>query len=396
MALLGDALFPETSTREFFVEELGGRLDVTTDYDSLTVTMTARASEFERLVELLRTAVINTQLSAEGVGKLREARARVIRETGISPALIADRAIAVRLFGQYPYGRPSGGAVETLARIDRADLMLARERFLNPNNATIAVIGGVDAARALRALRQLLGSWRKSDTVIPSTFRQPDAPDARTLLIDLPGAETVEVRLATRGLARSDSDYAAAALLALLARDRWQSVLPELSKSAFFVRHEAHTLPGMFVMGAAIRPASASSALEAARNVLRSLVTTPATPVEMERLKSEAIAALNKQAERPEAIADLWLDSETFKLNSIEDQARVINRLTPIDVQGTAARLFRNADIATIAVGSVAQLKPDFERTGKVEISGETIAPKPAPSSTPMTAPTPAPVRKPN
>ena len=57
MALLGDLLFPDPTTREYFTEEMKGRLNVTTDYDSITITMQGRAREFERIIEVLRTAV---------------------------------------------------------------------------------------------------------------------------------------------------------------------------------------------------------------------------------------------------------------------------------------------------------------------------------------------------
>ena len=38
------------------------------------------------------------------------------------------------------------GSPEDVARVDRADLMQARDRFLNSNNATLAIIGGVTKA----------------------------------------------------------------------------------------------------------------------------------------------------------------------------------------------------------------------------------------------------------
>jgi predicted Zn-dependent peptidase len=371
MALLGDALFPDPAAREYFADELGGRLEVTTDYDGIEVTLAGRASEFERIVDLLRTALVNTQLSDEVISRLREARSKVVRETSIAPANIADRAISARLFGEYPFGRPSAGSTETLGRIVRADLLFARERFLNPNNATLVVIGGVEERRAMRALRQLLGMWRKSDSTVPATFRQPEAPDGRTLVYDLPGSETAEVRLATRGLTRADRDYAAAALLALLARDRWQAALPELGKSAFFVRHEAHALPGLFVMGASVRATDAARALETARGVLRDLYTVQPTAAELAHARAEAIAVLNKQTERPDTLADAWLDGETFKTGTLGDQARAIGSLTPTDLQRVAIRLFRDASIASVAVGNAAQFRTELERTGKVEISGE-------------------------
>src|SRR5882672_7097078 len=196
MALLGDILFPDPATREYFTEEMQGRLNVTTDYDSLTITMHGRAAEFERIVEILRTALVTTQLTPENVAKVREGRIKIVKETGISPSTVADRAIAARLFGDFPYGRPYGGSVESLERVDRPDLMLARDRFLNPNNSTLTIIGGIQSKRAMRALRQLLGVWRKSEQLVPATFRQASAPDARTLIVNAPADQSVEVRLA--------------------------------------------------------------------------------------------------------------------------------------------------------------------------------------------------------
>src|SRR6185312_446795 len=81
MALLGDILFPDPSTREYFTEEMQGRLNVITDQDSMTITMQGRAREFERIVEILRTAVVTTQLTPENVAKVREGRIKVIKET---------------------------------------------------------------------------------------------------------------------------------------------------------------------------------------------------------------------------------------------------------------------------------------------------------------------------
>ncbi|MDQ3820730.1 MAG: insulinase family protein, partial [Acidobacteriota bacterium] len=285
MALLSDALFPDPTTREYFTEELGGRVEVTTDLDSINVTLTGRASEFERIVELLRTALISTQLTPDIIAKLRDARIKTVRELNISPALLADRAAARRLFGDYPYGRVWTGTPDSLARIERADLLLARERFLNPNNSSLVVIGGVDEARAMRTLRRLLGGWEKSNLQVPATFRQPDAPDARTLIVDLPLTDAAEVRLAVRGLARSDKDYASATLLTLLARDLWLSTEPDLAKSAYYVRHESHVLPGIFIMGASVPAASASATLADARKVLQQLSKGGATQAALDKAK---------------------------------------------------------------------------------------------------------------
>src|SRR5947207_590649 len=193
MSLLGDLLFPDPVTFEYFKDELNGRLAVTTDFDAIEVTLQGKATDYDRIVDTIRTAVISTALTPENVTKLRDAKIKVLMDKKLSPAEIADLTIRERLFGTFPYAKDPRGTPITLSRIERADLMLARDRFLSPNNATLVIIGGVDEKRAMRTLRQLLGGWRKSEEVVPASFRQPAAVDNRTLVADLPGVSTTEV-----------------------------------------------------------------------------------------------------------------------------------------------------------------------------------------------------------
>jgi zinc protease len=375
MALLGDILFPDPSTREYFTEEMQGKLNVTTDYDSLNITLQGRASQFERIIEILRTALVTTQLTSENVTKMREARMKLVKETAVSPAALADRAISARLFGDFPYGRPYGGSLESLARIDRADLMLARDRFLNPNNATLTIIGGVQPTRAIRSLRQLLGNWRKSEQLVPSTFRQPTPPDPRTLIINSASDQSVEIRLAVRGLARQDADAPAATILAGLAAARWLKSVPELARKPVFVRHDAYTLPGMLVMGATVDNVLAGKTLSSAKEVLQSLASNPVTTAELEQVRSEIVAQANKDLASSDGAANAWLENDTYNLPSVSERMRALNGVTPADVQRVASRLLRDGAIASVVLGNSEVLKAQSERLGKIEIMGE-VPPK--------------------
>jgi hypothetical protein len=105
----------------------------------------------------------------------------------------------------------------------------------------------------MKTVRQLLGPWRKSEQIVPTTFRQPTPPDPRALIVNVPGP-SVEVRLAVRGVSRSDPDYYVANVLAKLAQQRWQGTAPELASQPIFARSDAYVLPGAFVMGATVKP----------------------------------------------------------------------------------------------------------------------------------------------
>ena len=355
MALLGDVLFPDPATREYVTEQLGGQLVVSTNYDGIDVLVSGRATEFERIVELLRGALVTTQLTPENVARVRAARIKHLSEKPRSAAEIADRAIAARLFGNFPYGRSPGGSLESLSKIDRADLMWARERFLNADNATLVVIGGVAKPRAMRTLRQLIGPWQKSDRTVPETFRQPSPPDARVLVLNQVAATSAEIRLAVRGLARSDRDAVAADMLSQIVRARWQTAVPALFST--FVSHGAHNLPGSFVLGASTPNASTPRAMAAAREILQTLAQNGPTVAELESARSAMLAEINRRASQPETIAETWLDIKTYKLAAANAQANAVSSLTVGDLQRVAGRLFKDASIARVVVGDLEQLK---------------------------------------
>ena len=370
MALLADILFPDPATHEYF-EQMDGNLSVVTNYDSITITMRGKASELERIIEILRNGLVATPLTPDVVASVRNGRVKIAKDTAVSLEMLADRAIASRLFGEFPYGRPAAGSAESIARVERADLMLARDRFLNPNNATLAVTGGVQTPRVMRALRQLLGNWRKSEQIVPSTFRQPLPADARAVVLNAPGDESAEIRLAVRGLARSDRDTPVANLLAYVVQQRWERAVPELTRARVLVRHEARVMPGIFVMGASARTESAAKAILSARDILKRLASEPVTADEFDEAKSKAIAATNSAVAQPEGTLEAWLDLDTYKMLSVNEEIKALQSTTTADVQRVAAKLLGENQIAIVVVGNSEMLRASLEREIPIEVLGE-------------------------
>ena len=382
--LLADALFPDPSTGQYVAEELGGRLDVRADYDATEITISGDAARFDSLVEVVRNALLQMRLTPDEVRRLKEARAKLLGGQAETAAAKADRAAAARLFGSYPYARAAEGTAESIARVERADLMLARDRFLNPNNSLLVVVGPVETTRAMRVFRQFLGPWRKSDEIVPATFRQPAAPDPRALVVAVPGATEAEVRLAVRGLPRSDNDHRALAGLAIVARQRWLAALKDVAPEKVFARHEPHALAGLFRMGATVPTPRAAEAVESARGALRSLATTPVTAAEFETARRE-LSASSQNARDPEyASAEDWLDSLAHG-RPAGDSPRAFETLTPGDIQRIAARLFRDAAVAAVVACDAAALRASLAGLpGGIE---EVPAGKAAPAAPSQTTP---------
>lgn len=314
MQLLADILFNEQS-RSYFAEDLGGRLNVETSLDFIEITATGRAANFEGILDTVRTAVTNPLITPENFKKTRNARLKNIAENQPSAAEIADGAARRRLFGEFfPYGKAVSGTPETLAKIDYADLLQARDRLMTSDNATIAIIGNVDAKYALRAVKQFFGSWRKADKSVPSTFRQPDAPAKEFQIVKMPALERAEIRFALRGAARNSADFAAAEILTEILRRRWQNALPADLKQNAFVRHEPHVLPGVVIFGASIGGGYAESSLNPAQAAFAKILSEPISNNEFADSKNGLSLSLGNGLRTAEYYAQNSFDADTFKL----------------------------------------------------------------------------------
>jgi hypothetical protein len=211
------------------------------------------------------------------------------------------------------------------------------------------------------------------------------APDAATLIVNAPGDESAEIRVATRGLSRADRNAASANILAGVARQRWLALIPELARAPFFVRHEPRQLPGVFIMGATVNNNIAAKTLAAAKTVLRSLVTTPATAAELEQARGEAVVVATKALSQSDGMATAWLDIDTYHLGSIEEQLKTLRSVTPKDLQQTAISLFGKGAVAAVAVGNSTQLKTILEHDAPVELLGEIPPQEKSPKTKPTT-----------
>ena len=169
-------------------------------------------------------------------------------------------------------------------------------------------------------------------------------------------------------------------MLASIARERWLRSYPELKTGAFFVRHDAYALNGIFLMGATVATNSAGKALETAREVIRSLASTPPSIAEVTGARNELLAVLGK-ADVDDANSELWLDADAFEIKHPVEPSRRVSDLAPADAQRIAAKLFREAANATIAVGNAAQLSAQLTGNGGAEVLGATSTTEPTPAA---------------
>ena len=336
MTLLADSFFPNEGTREFYREDLGGSLDVTVNYDFIQINASSKPDQFLTMLESVAGAMAAPTIDKESTPKLVAKRLEKLKESEKDPSYLANLAAARQLFGTFPYGRPEMGSQESVSKIVFADLLDAKQRFLGADNATVAISGNVDPAVAFRAARRYFGAWLKSDKLVPSTFKQPDAPDTKLVTISSEAGSGTIVRYALRGVARNDRLYPASRILTSILESRLKESLGGMNASRAFVHNQAHILPGTVVVGLDLNTAE-----PAPGNIITLLLSRPVTPAEFAAARA-AVTEDRKKFTPDEA----WLDADTYKQANAADEQKAFDALTIADVQLIAESFAKNPVVA--------------------------------------------------
>ena len=348
MQMLAANLFPNGSEAEFFSEDLGGSLAVKTWYDYIQIDASSDPGSFLTMMETLASAVSNPEIDKENTQKLRAAQLAAVTKNLEDPAYVADQAAAARLLGSFPYGRPIEGTPESVQKMEFADLLDAKQRFLTSDNATIAITGNFDRLLAMKALRRYFGGWLKSDKKVPSTFRQPEAPPTSILNIQSPKPEVTEIRYAMRGVSRSDKELAASLIFTDILEGRLRAAVPASHTDDLFVRNEPHILPGVITIGFTASKEDLWKKIEANDLVSRALAEVP-TDAEVQKAKGDVNAMWSKRGR-----VDIWLDADTFQLAKPEQERSLTDKVTLADVKIYAEKL-RQSPVATVLVNTPAK-----------------------------------------
>jgi len=152
------------------VEDIGATLTpgVTEDYAMLTSSV---LNEFSgEILAIMADVTFNATFPEEEVGR---ARATLIQQA--SRQRIIWREV-IRLFTQThfasAYSYPPEGRPQTLAKINRQDLVDFYTRYYQPSNMILAVVGDLDSAEVRGAVEEVFGKFSSSPVSIPEVIEE--------------------------------------------------------------------------------------------------------------------------------------------------------------------------------------------------------------------------------
>jgi zinc protease len=182
------------------------------DRDAMTGRMRTLVKNLNRAAELLRLAVNQPRFDEEPFIRVREHANARLRHDANDPGSVAAKAWKANAFPSHPYGQPTDGSLESLALIERADLVAAAKRLLARDQLVIAIVGAIDEKGAAELVDRAfadLPARAELKPVAAASFAGLGTIDAIT--IDVPQST---IRFGRPGLMREDPDYIASVVAA--------------------------------------------------------------------------------------------------------------------------------------------------------------------------------------
>jgi zinc protease len=196
------------------VDDMGASISSSSGYNAWTVSSNWLARDWRRGLSLVHEALTMPKFSEDELRREKTLVAAGIKEQAEDPDAVAALTVRGEFFGTHPYGRPTLGTLDSIAKISRADVVAHWNRVLNPQQMVLAIYGDVDAAEALKVAEYLFGSL-KAKAPQPLTAVQPIKPLAKPISVTktLPGISQTVLYFAYPGIAVKDEDRAALRVL---------------------------------------------------------------------------------------------------------------------------------------------------------------------------------------
>ena len=311
--------------------------------------------------DLLRMALTSPHFEGSDVERIRAQVTSGLRRDTSNPTSLASRKFLEVAFGNHPYGRQANGTLESVPRIDVADLKDYVRRVLAKDTLRIAVVGDVDPATLGKLLDQTFGGLPAKASLTPVADVEAAKPPQRTFIpLDVP--QTV-VTFGGPGIKRSDPNFMAGyvvnhilgggGLSSRLYREvrEKRGLAYSVYESLLWMDHSA-----LFIGNTGTRADRAGETVDAITGEVRRMAEEGPTQQELDEaksyLKGSQMLALDTSSKLASALLQYQLDH--LPIDYIEKRNAIVDAVTLDDAKKIAQRLWGQG-LLTVIVGRAPQ-----------------------------------------
>jgi zinc protease len=341
------------------LDERGVSLSVSANRHVMNVSCTCLSEDFESMLEVVGEVVMQPAFPDREIETRKGEVLNAIRQDEDNPAAMAMLALFAMLYpDHHPYGRPSKGTVESISRIERADLVAFHDARFAPSATTAVIVGDVERARAIAAAERIFGSWQKPAPADIALAHPPSQRSREIRVIPMMNKAQADIGYGFTTIVRSDPRYYAFTLMNNALGQygiggRLGDSIRERQGLAYYAisSFDANIVEGPLLVRVGVSPANVDRAIASIDEEMRRMATEGMTAGELADCKQYLIGSIPRLLETNGAIATFLQTAEFFGLGLDHDVRlpALLDAVTLDDVNA-AARQALDVDRAAVAI----------------------------------------------
>ena len=345
-------------------EELDSRgvsLSVSVNRHALSLVCTCLVEDFDAVLGLVSEIAMHPTFPPNEVDTRRGEIVTLIRQDEDSPAAMASESLMTLLYGEsHPYGWQPRGSVATVESIDGPALQRFHAARFAPSAISLAVVGDLDASRAIDAAASAFDGWRAAAEPRPDIPPVPGARTRRILVRPMMNKAQADITYGFTTILRSDPAYYAYWLMNNILGQyslggRLGDSIRERQGMAYyaFSSLDANVVPGPLMIRAGVNPSNVERAVASIDAELAGLAAEGPTDKELQESKQYLIGSMPRTLETNIGIATFLQTAEFFGLG-LDYDLRVpdlLRSVTRDDVHRAAQRTLDPSRAAIVVAG---------------------------------------------
>ena len=360
------------------VAALGGRDNAFTGKDYTGYHQQVEKSRLEKVMALEADRMQNLRMDKEEFAK----EIRVVMEerrlrTDDQPIAMLYEALYATAYVAHPYKNPVVGWMDDLQNMTAADALAWYQRWYAPNNATMVVVGDVDAKQVHALAEKYFGKIPPKTLPKMKPQQEPIQMGIKRVVVKAP-AENPYLVLAFKApklndVEKDDESHALDVLAAVLdgydnARLPAKLVRTDRVANSVNAGYDGTARgPVMFILsGVPAKGTSVAQLEQALRGEVERIAKDGVSPQELKRVKAQLIAS---QVYKRDSVFGQAMEIGSMEMSGISFRQidRIIEKLaavTPAQVQAVAQKHFSDnqltaATLEPLPVAAQAERKPD-------------------------------------
>lgn len=188
------------------IDFVGGTIAADATYEATLVSCSALARDARTCLELVPEMITQPTFPEAELTKVREQLLGEVRQRLDDAGALASAHVQNLLWGN-DHVRGWIDSEQSVAALQRADLIAWHKAWFVPANAMLVVAGDVEPKKLARDLERAFGRWKKGAVPPTPAYKEPGLSGSRIRLVDKPGQTQTHIRVAQLGIKHEDPRF---------------------------------------------------------------------------------------------------------------------------------------------------------------------------------------------